>query len=212
MAKIENLFESGRGKLGNLVFYKVGNNGYVRTQAAHFRDRKSPAQLAQRQKLQLMSGFLKPFTKLIRITFSADAMGRSPMRAALSYNMRQALAGEYPGIYVDKSKVLLSHGPLPVPVTASVASQPDGLHITWENGAEAARLNSDDILVVMALSADTRSVDFLFTGVRRSVGHYLWSPALQKNNSNQPDIWLAFRNRQETMMSNSFYVSNGEEG
>src|SRR5690606_37355290 len=87
MAKIENLFESGRGKLGNLVLYKVGNNGYVRTRAAHFRDRKSPAQLAQRQKLQVMSGFLRPFAELIRITFAADAMGKSAMRAAQSYNM-----------------------------------------------------------------------------------------------------------------------------
>jgi hypothetical protein len=206
MATINNLFDSGRGRLGNLVLYKVGDNCFVRTRAEHFHDRKSPAQMAQRQRLQVTAGFLKPFRELVRITFAAEAAGRSPVHLARSVNMRHALAGDYPGISVDKSKVLLSHGPLPVPVSATATAQPEGLLIEWENSPDAARNHPSDTLVVVAFSPETGRSDFLITEARRSAGSYLWKPALPQSNGTLPDLWIAFRNRQETLMSDSLYV------
>jgi len=205
MATIQNLFDSGKGKLGNLVFYKVGGQGRVRTQAEHFHDRKSPAQLAQRQRLQVTTSFLKPFRDIIRITFAAEANGRSAVHAARAYNMRNALTGEYPDISVEKSRALLSRGPLPVPVNAAVSAQPEGLLIEWDNSADAASHHPYDTLVVMALSAETGRSDYLFTEARRSDGRYLWKTALPIGNA-LPDVWITFRNRQETEMSNSMYA------
>ena len=205
MATINNLFDSGQGKLGNLVLYKVGGQGRVRTRAGHFRDRKSPAQLAQRQRMQVVNHFLKPFRDLIRITFAAEAMGGSAVHAARSYNMRHALTGEYPDIAIDKSRALLSRGPLPLPVGAKASPQPEGLLIEWENGAEAAGQLPSDTLVVMALSPGNGTVDYRFTGVRRSDGCYLWKPSLPQENL---DIWIAFRNRKETEMSESLFLKS----
>jgi hypothetical protein len=206
MAKIDNLFDSGRGKLGNLVFYKVGDKNYVRTRAEQFHDRKSPAQMAQRQRMQVMNRFLGSFRELFRITFAGEAGGRMAMQAAQSYNMRNALAGEYPDIYIDKSRVLLSHGPLPVPVSAMVTAQSEGLLIEWVNSPDAALHHPYDTLVMMAFSFETGSSDYRFTGARRSEGSYLWKTALPLTNGVLPDVWIAFRNRTETLMSDSFYV------
>jgi hypothetical protein len=206
MARINNLFDSGQGKLGNLIFYKVGDQHYVRTRAEHFHDRKSPAQLAQRQRMQVMNRFLGHFRDLFRITFAGEAGGPGAMQAAQSYNMRNALAGEYPDISVDKSKVLLSQGPLPVPVNVTATQQPEGVLIEWENSADAASHHPYDTLVVIVFSPETDTSDYLFTGARRSAGSYLWKPALPKSNGTLPDLWIAFRNRQETLMSNSFFV------
>jgi hypothetical protein len=206
MATIDHLFDSAKGKLGNLVFYKVGGSGRVRTKAAHFRDRKSPGQMTQRQRLQTATGFLRPFRDLIRITFAAEAVGRSAMQAAQSHLMRNAMAGEYPDVYVDKSRVQLSRGPLAVPLSAKVTSQTEGLLIEWENGNEAAGQNASDTLVVMALYAETGYADYLFSGVRRSEDQYMWKLALQTGNEALPDVWIAFRNREETQLSNSMYV------
>jgi hypothetical protein len=203
MATIDNLFESGRGKLGNLVFYKVGNQGRVRTRAAHFRDRKSPKQLAQRQRMQVALGFLKPFSNLIRITYAAEAVGRSAMQAAQSYNMRNALAGEYPDIYVDKSKALLRRGPLPLPVSPTLTALTEGLLIEWENGSEATGRHLHDNLVVMVKSPEKENVDFRFTEARRSDSHYMWKPALPEGNV---DVWIAFRDPGQTEMSDSMYL------
>ncbi len=206
MAKIDNLFESGQGKLGNLVFYKVGGKGRVRTRAEHFRDRKSPAQLAQRQRLQVVNGFLKPFREAIRITFAGEALGRTAFQAAQSHIMRNALVGEYPDIYVDKSKALLSRGTIPLPVSASVKSHPEGLLVEWGNGEEAVGKAAGDTLVVMGLFEPDSSCLYQFTAISRSDGRYLWMLSRQGQEESLPDVWIAFRNRQETQMSDSMYI------
>jgi hypothetical protein len=161
-----------------LIFYKVGDHHYVRTRAEQFHDRKSPAQMAQRQRMQVMNRFLGSFRELFRITFAGEAGGRMAMQAAQSYNMRNALAVEYPDIYIDKSRVLLSHGPLPMPVSATVTAQPEGLLIEWGNSPDAVLQHPSDTLVVMVFSPETGSSDYRFTEARRSEGSYLWKPAL----------------------------------
>jgi hypothetical protein len=206
MATIDHLFDSGQGLLGNLVLYKVGGKGRIRTRPARYRDKKSPAQLAQRQRMQVMLQFLKPFSRLLRITYAAEAVGRSAIQAAQSYNMRHALAGEYPDIYVNKSKALLSLGPLPVPVAATLTAQPEGLLIEWENDPEAARHHPHDTLVIMALSEVKGYTDVRFTETRRSQGRHAWTPVLP---AGPVAVWIAFRNQAQTEMGESFYVGEG---
>ncbi len=203
MAVIDNIFDSGRGRLGNLVVYKMNGLGIIRTKPGHYRDRKSSAQLAQRQRLQVVNGFLKPFSKLLRITFPAATPGRTARTEAYSYIMRNALAGEYPDIYVDKSKALLSRGPLPVPESAMVTAGPDGLLIEWKNDSEAEGNRSHDTLVVMALSEETGRADYRFTDTRRSAESYVWKPALPEGTC---DVWIAFRNPEQTEMCNSMWA------
>ena len=203
MATIDNLFDSGRGRLGNLVFYRMNGMNIVRTKPAHFHDSKSPAQLAQRQRMKVVNDFLKPFLQLIRITFPPQKAGRTARSESQSYIMRHALAGEYPGMYVDKSKALLSRGPLPVPVSAKVTAHPDGVLIEWENGSEAAGPRVHDTLLVVAQDAKTGSANYRFTEARRADGRYVWKPVPA---SGQVAVWIAFRNQAQTEMSDSLYV------
>jgi hypothetical protein len=104
MAIIDNLFDAGRGRLGNMVVYKMNGMNIIRTKPERYRDSKSPAQLAQRQRLQAVNEFLNPFSKLLKLTFPAEKPGQTARSEAQSYNMRNALAGEYPGIYVIRAK------------------------------------------------------------------------------------------------------------
>ncbi len=206
MSTIDNLFDAGSGRLGNLVFYRRYGKSYVRVRPAHYKDRKSPAQLAQRQRLQVVTSFLKPFSNALRVTFAAEAVGRSALQAAQSYNMRNALAGEYPDIRIDKSKVLLSRGALPLPLRAGVEVRPDGLLISWENGKEVNRSTATDTLVVLAYLESAGSTGYSFTEVRRSLGQYLWKPELPYREDDLPDVWIAFRNEKMTAVSDSLYV------
>ena len=205
MAKIEDLFDAGRGRLGNLVVYKMNGMNIIRTKPEHYSDRKSPTQLAQRQRLKAVNDFMRPFLKLIRITFPPKIVGRTARAEAQSYMMRNALAGEYPNIYVDKSRALLSRGPLPIAVSATVTAQAEGLLIEWENDADAVRLHPNDTLVVMALAADGGTADYRFTNTRRSEGRFAWKPALPDGTV---DVWIAFRNQMQTEMSDSLWVKN----
>jgi hypothetical protein len=207
MSRIDNLFDSGSGKLGNLVFFRRLDKTYVRMRPERYRDRKSPAQLAQRQRMQAVNSFLKPFRGLIRITFAPEALGRTALHAAQSYNMRHALAGEYPDIHVDMNKVLLSTGPLPLPVDVSVSAQPDGLLIEWQNGGEAVGDRHYDTLVMMGYSQSAETADYKFTEVYRKEGRYLWKPALPLKENELPVVWIAFRNLVQTEMSRNCIIA-----
>jgi hypothetical protein len=206
MAKLDNLLEGGQGSLGNLVFYKMHGRNYVRTKPEQYRDKKSPAQLAQRQRLQTVISFLRPFKDVLRITFASGAVGRSAIQAAQSYNMRNALEGEYPDIKIDKSKVLLSSGSQPLPSGASVSAHPDGLLIEWKNGEEATGSAASDTLIVIAFAASAERIDYKFTDTSRSEGRFVWNTKLNVSEVALPDVWIAFRSRQMTKMSDSLYA------
>lgn len=208
MARIKSLFEHSQGKLGALVFYQVGDEVFVRTRAQQFRDRKSPAQLAQRQRLQVMNSFLKSFRDLLSRTFTAGETGKAGFQAAKSYNMRNALSGEYPHIAVDMGKVLLSRGPLSVPLQATAQAHPEGVLIEWENGFGNGCGAANDALVVVAYFSNSGRSQYRFTETYRSEGRYLWKLPLQDGGDANPDIWIAFRNPQETLMSNSLYAGS----
>ncbi len=206
MATINNLFDSGRGRLGNLVLYKMKGRNIVRTKPEHYSDRKSPAQLAQRQRMQAINNFLKPFSKLLTTTFDPESERLTARQAAQSYNMRNALAGEYPDIYVDKSRALLSRGPLPVPVRAWMEIVPEGLLLQWENGEEASGKNASDTLLVMAAFPDQSNCIYQFSETRRSAGRYLWKIQVPEKENALPDVWIAFSDGLRTRISNSTYV------
>lgn len=207
MSEINNLFDSGKGSLGNLVFFRRLGKTYVRTKPIRYSDRKSPAQLVQRQRMQSMNRFLKPFGSLIRITFTPEATGRTALHAAQSYNMRHAFAGEYPAIHVDNNKVLLSRGQLPLPQDFSITAHPEGLLIEWINGDEASGNRMYDTLVLMAWSESAGWGDYKFSEAYRKEGHYIWKPALPLQENEIPDVWIAFRNQEQSEMSDSRYIS-----
>ncbi len=207
MAKIENLLDGGKGKLGNLVFYKMNGSSYVRTRPAKYRDRKSPAQLAQRQRMQVVNNFLRSFRGLVQVTFAAEAAGRSALQAARSYNMRYGFTGEYPDIRVDRSKALLSRGPLPLPAGMSVSAQPDGLLIRWENGPEATGSAANDTLIVIAWNEKTGNGIYEFTSVRRTEGEYLWKLPQPETVDSLQGVWVAFRNLKLNSVSDSIWIN-----
>ncbi|TAJ13727.1 hypothetical protein DMA11_07655 [Marinilabiliaceae bacterium JC017] len=204
MARLNNkLLADSSGKLDLLVVYQMFGNTYVRTRPGKYRDRKSPAQLAQRQKMQLVTTFLRPFKELLRITFASEAQGRTAYHAAKSYNLKHGLCGEYPHQAIDSDKALLSYGPLNLPQEIKVTRQSGGLLFEWEKnlGDSAA----SDTLLVMAFNPLTLQMDYRFTGIHRNTGNCLWNTPLSQS-GDELEVWLAFRNREETLMSDSRHV------
>ncbi len=202
MAIINSFFDGGRGKLGRLVVYKMKGQNIIRTKADHINDAKSLKQLAQRQRFKVTSDFLSRCSDLIRYTFADETDRRTAYSLALSHNMKNGLSGEYPDIYLDKNKVLLSRGPLPLPASARLSMHPEGFMVQWENGPEMTDNRGSDFLVVFILPA-IGPCDYRITETRRSAGQYIWKATSQDP---LPDVWIAFRNRQMIEWSNSMLV------
>ncbi len=114
MERIGNLPEGRPGVLGNMILYMMNGKNYIRKRPIHINDQKSSAQLAQRQRMQTVIGFLQKFSEPIRFAFASEAAGRTAWQAAQSCNLRHALTGDYPDFQTDYSKALLSRGPFPL--------------------------------------------------------------------------------------------------
>ena len=194
------------GSIGNAVYYTMHGKNFVRSKPSKYTDRKSEAQLIQRAKMKAVTDFLTPFKDLIRITWAGEATGKAPYHAAKSELMRNALQGDYPEIGVKKEAALLSKGPIPLPENIKVSVQDGGLLAEWTDSSDIAAKHNRDTLVLIALDTNSSIGEFKFTGVPRSAKSYLWKPAVEVTKNNKPDVWVAFRNNNETEMSNSAYV------
>jgi hypothetical protein len=140
------IFGGFSGRLGNIVgCYRYGKY-YLRTLPEKVNQPDTPAQLAQRMRFRLVQEFLSPFKGLLKIGFAAYASGRSAYSAAVSYNLRHAISGEYPDLAIDPEKVLLSRGKLPTAQSASVAFAHQKLLFTWTVAKEE---NGDDNAVAI---------------------------------------------------------------
>lgn len=203
---MNNPWEGGSGKLGRTILYQANGKSYIRLMPSKYTDLKSPAQLAQRERVKLINSFIKPFAPVIKVTFPKEKPGRTAYQEAVSYNLLHALAGEYPDMYVDHSKVLLSKGPLPLPESYSMAAHPEGLLITWQN---YPGVHDWDTLVIMAMFNSSTSTLYKFTGALRSECEYLWKLPKHLNPSQLIDAWIAFRDDLTSEMSNSGRVNYG---
>lgn len=125
------------GKVGNLVTYRVLNKVVVRMVG---KNNKPPSvkQLACRQKMGVVIAFLRPLTDFIKVGFAlkARAANKYPYNMAVSFNVKHALAGEYPDLVIDYSKVMVANGNLPAAVNAEVSVIADGLRFNWDVGAD----------------------------------------------------------------------------
>lgn len=207
MAKLgDNIMGAGKGKVGDVVLYNMHGKSFMRAKPSKYTDRKSEAQLAQRAKMQTVTGFMSPFKELIRKTYAGEAVGRAPYHAAKSQIMQNAVQGSYPDFSINKEAALLSKGPLPVPQQVSASIQDGGLLVEWTNAKEDEKLHSRDTLLVIAQNPNTGDIEYLFTGARRTAKSFKWEINMPVSQDDLPDLWVAFRSNDETEMSDSFFV------
>lgn len=201
MARFNNINDGSSGKIGNVVTYQMYGKSYMRSLPAQYRDKKSDKQLAQRQKMQLVNDFLGPYKDVIRIGFKDTAVGRSAYSAAKSYNLLQAVGGDYPEQYIDYTKALVSLGSVSLPEEATITIVNEGLLIEWNHSGER---HPSDTLLVIANQRGQYLTDFKLTGVERREESYLWKVDWAGNG--KYDVWLVFRDYKERSFSNSVWL------
>ena len=201
MARYKNILDGSSGRVGNIITYQMYGKSYMRSCPEKYNDRKSDKQLAQRQKMQLINGFISPFKDLFRLTFAHKAVGRSAYQAAKSYNLLNGIKGNYPNQEIDYHHSRISIGSVPLPDEIAFKMTAEGLYFTWKNNNCGY---SNDILVVVAGLREQSNVYMKQTGVERQDKAFLWKIDLDP--SVTWDIWVIFRDYQERGYSDSHYL------
>ncbi|MGK6352745.1 DUF6266 family protein [Parapedobacter sp. DT-150] len=139
------------GKVGSVVGYQWRGKDVIRGLPRFPSKPRTPAQLANQQKMTLAQEFLKSAIHFIRFGFKHEAEQRvmSAFNVAMSYNKKQAITGEYPDLVFDYSKAVVSMGGVPPVKDGTARWVADGLELRWTNdaGGNASRLDSLNVLL-----------------------------------------------------------------
>uniref|UniRef100_UPI0021CA1845 DUF6266 family protein n=1 Tax=Parapedobacter soli TaxID=416955 RepID=UPI0021CA1845 len=121
---------------GGLIYYVRNGVPCARTTPKPSTKPPTPAQLAQRMRMKLTMRFLAPLAPVLEETFKpGNRQVKSGLNWATKQVLQDAVAGDYPHLYIDPRRVMVSWGgqlALQQPVLA-VGS--DGLcSLQWLNG------------------------------------------------------------------------------
>jgi hypothetical protein len=137
------------GKVGNVIGSSWKGRGVMRIRPASVSNPNSERQQQQRGKFGLVVRFVQAHTPLVKSGFKPWSNGKTAYNAAVSYNLAQAVTGDFPNYSIDFGKVLISRGDLP-PVANLVASSPSPgtFHLEWTGSTQLTGARPDDKLMV----------------------------------------------------------------
>ncbi|MBQ1409394.1 MAG: hypothetical protein IIY87_06520 [Bacteroidales bacterium] len=121
------------GRVGPVVFYtKDEETIIVRARPSKKSKPQTPAEFQATVRFKMVSKFLYKMHQFVKIGFAAYSDRTLPHSAAMSANLKQIIAGEYPDYRIDYSKAKLSDGPLSPPSIVGHRLASHSLFLTWE--------------------------------------------------------------------------------
>jgi hypothetical protein len=125
------------GKVGNVVGGNWKGINYMRVKPASVSNPKTDGQVGQRSKFAIVLQFLQPMKEHIKIGFRNYAVKKTEFNSAMSYNLNNAVIGEFPDFAIDYSSALVAKGSLPMALNADGGSDLVGnLQVTWSDNSE----------------------------------------------------------------------------
>ncbi len=138
-----------QGRIGNVVGSNWKGKEVMRIRPAVVSNPNSENQQKQRARFGLVGRFNQAHRNLIRIGFKAYAKDMTSSNAAMSYNLANAIAGEFPDLSIDFSKVRISMGNLATLTGVAVLSDaPASVTLNWADNTQAAYASESDQLIV----------------------------------------------------------------
>jgi len=152
------IYENGivgpfEGRVGNVVGYRWRGKFVMRTVPKTKKRRKSTdKQLASRARLSLMQAYLQPRIEFIRKGFSlAPELNKmSAFNAAMSYNLKNSISGDYPEFKIDYSKVVFSRGDLELPEDIKMSQEGEGLCLSWSTEEKGNASYDDQVMIMLS--------------------------------------------------------------
>lgn len=127
------------GKLGDKVGVRGKYGHYMRSLGKKSTKPPTDLQLATRMRFALISSFLNPLRNLLELVYESRKNKKmSAYNLAVSDNIKIAVEGEYPGLFIDYAKLRLSRGPFPRPLDVRMLQEEDGmLLVSWRRANDS---------------------------------------------------------------------------
>ncbi|HET6527620.1 MAG TPA: DUF6266 family protein [Balneolaceae bacterium] len=206
MAKIKDgIFGGFSGRVGNVVGFFRNGKYHLRSVAAHAKNPKTKAQQTHRGKFRLASKLVARVKPFIKKGFST-VPGKTPRGAAMSFNMRSAIAGEHPDLYIDYPQVIVARGLLIGAKEPSVRADDAGnLVFKWQDNTGEGNAKKNDKAMLLAIHPGKKYCAYKLEGTQRNAKQdILELPKTFKGD--EIHAYIAFISKDETLVSNSIYL------
>lgn len=159
------------GKVGNVVGGSWKGIDYLRILPASVANPRTPAQMDQRSKFITVINFLQPIKDFIRVGFKNYAVKMTQFNNAMSYNVKNAITGEYPDYTMDYTKALVSRGGLAPALNGTASSTVAGLvTFEWDDNSGDGNAQSTDKALLVVYNPVKNEAVFILDGVTRVTG------------------------------------------
>lgn len=157
------------GKVGNVIGGSWKGIDYMRSKSSRKSATVTQKQKEQQMKFALIAKFQQPLTNLLARTFKSFAIKMTGANSAMSYNLRNAITGIYPGFAIDYSRILVSRGDMPNAVNPAAAALSAGIVVyTWVNNTGAGKTKDSDQAVLVAYCPEMQQCIYTDEGPARS--------------------------------------------
>ncbi len=194
------------GKIGNVVGGSWKGIDYMRIMPASVANPQTEPQMDQRSKFVTTLRFLQPLTQFLRTGFKNYAIRMTAFNNAMSYNIKNGVAGEYPSYAIDYPNVLVARGTLASALnptaTSTVAAT---VAVAWQdNSSEGNASALDQTLIVIYDGLKNEAVYHLKQTTRADQAETITVPA--SFSGSQVQCYIAFISADGALLSNSKYA------
>ncbi|MEJ7557475.1 MAG: DUF6266 family protein [Pedobacter sp.] len=202
-------FGATTGKIGKLVTYLLRGQIVTRT-IGKTKKKQSILQHASTLRLTTVNAFLKTIKGLINLGYRFEAEGSTsnPYNVATSYNMKNAIEGQYPNFKLDYSKVMISVGELKPVVNLSVLKNSQSLTVSWAYDSQADFSVRNDRAMILFVFSNSEEPIYFLSGSLRSEGNQIVDLG-SKSLDGSCHVYVSFlaEDRESVSDSKYFYLS-----
>ena len=198
------------GKVANVVGGNWKGIDYLRSKPQSVANPRTVLQVNQRTKFALVLRFLQPNLSFIKIGYKNYAVKQSQFNSAMSYVLNNAIVGTDPTDFaIDYSFALLSRGTLSGALNPVFdLSTPGQVQFGWDdNSNEGNALATDKVMVVIFNPLKGESVLITDGATRADLSQTVVIPNSYAGDDLQ--LFISFKNAEETQLSNSIYIGSG---
>lgn len=194
------------GKVGKLVSYELNGQNVIR-RIGQVKSKPSQLQLASRKRFKVINSFLAPIQGFLNLgyLFAKQGTDKNQHNLASSYNLTHALAGKYPNITIDYSKVMVSSGTLEPALEPAVTKSNAQTTISWayqENRDWAFR--HDRAMILICYPSTNEAIYFLSGAQRKEGSQVIDLPTNLPNE--RTEFYLSFFAEDRLSVSESTWI------
>ncbi len=194
------------GKVGNVIGGSWKGIDYLRIMPASVANPQTPAQMDQRSKFVKVLNFLQPLVGFLRVGYKLYAIKMTQFNSAMSYILKNAVAGTYPNYVIDYANVLVSRGTLTkaegTALTSPLANQ---VVVTWNDNSGTGDAKATDKTLLVVVDENNGESVYDIDGAIRSAGTLTFNVP-SNFSGDEVHVYLGFKSEDGLSVANSTYV------